>query len=123
MSRSQIPIAQLSRFFALCGLLLFTSLVFAEDPEAEFDRANDAYQQGDFEEARRIWMPLAKASHPKAQLGMGNLYFKGASDSPPARRSGPGARFPVSARVLRRVAHAPGFGSDSLRCRESLGTL
>ncbi len=51
--------------------MLFTPLVFAEDPEAEFDRANDAYQQGDFEEARRIWMSLAKASHPKVQLGKG----------------------------------------------------
>ena len=39
--------------------------------------AQSAYDNGQFEEARRIWVPLAEAGDPEAQFRLGLLFDLG----------------------------------------------
>ncbi len=41
------------------------------------ERAQRAYTAGDYDEARRLWVPQAENGDPQAQLGLGTLYDLG----------------------------------------------
>ena len=42
-----------------------------------FRHGVDAYQEGDYEQAREAWLPIAEAGHGAAQRNLGLLYFLG----------------------------------------------
>ncbi len=57
----------------LAVMLLFVSTAVADDA----DKANAAFQSGDYETALAIWQPLADSGHADSQFGLGQLYGNG----------------------------------------------
>lgn len=46
-------------------------------PDNDYEHGTEAFRRGDYQQARDIWAPLAEAGDPRAQFGLGNLYFNG----------------------------------------------
>jgi hypothetical protein len=46
-------------------------------PSNDFEHGEEAFNQGDYRKAYRIWEPLARAGDPGSQFWLGNLYFRG----------------------------------------------
>ena len=67
----------------LTGLLLGMFLavwggaVHTQDYEQDFQRAVEAAQNGDFETAFRLWLPMAELGFASAQASLGILYNRG----------------------------------------------
>src|SRR6476660_9906699 len=72
------------------GLVLLIALVLAEPCVAgAFEEGLTAYDQGQFETAFRLWLPLAEQGHVAAQFNVAVMYEKGsgvARDSAEAAR-------------------------------------
>ncbi len=60
--------------FLVLGLAPFASPVAVAD---DFVLGREAYLQGNFAEALRLWAPLADENDPRAQFSIGSLYFEG----------------------------------------------
>ena len=58
---------------ALTALMLFATPVVAWD----WEDGVDAYKAGDYQKAFRLWEPLAKRGHAKAQSNLGVMYSNG----------------------------------------------
>ena len=64
----------------LCVTLVTLSLSVQTLPAARaesFARGWDAYDQGDYEQAVRLWLPLAEQGHVNAQINLGVMYDNG----------------------------------------------
>lgn len=47
------------------------------DEQFRYDKGYDAYEQGDYKNALKEWLPLANNGHPKAQFELGRMYKDG----------------------------------------------
>ncbi|HAE03852.1 MAG TPA: hypothetical protein DCG04_20875, partial [Rhodospirillaceae bacterium] len=66
------------RKLTLCCLALIATLWGATPAySADFQDGWNAYQRGDFTEARKIWTTLAEAGSAKAMFNLGVLYDEG----------------------------------------------
>lgn len=67
--------------FILLSLMIGLSLNLANadalTADQAFERARDAYQAKNYEQARQAFKPLAESGHAKAQIYMGSIYDKG----------------------------------------------
>lgn len=54
-----------------------SATAIAADPSVEYRTGLAAYDAGEYDKARRIWLPLAEKGYMLAQRGMGKLYEKG----------------------------------------------
>lgn len=87
-----------NRFDWLCLLTFFAIVMVMALPaqaEEDYEAGKRAYLKGDYEEALRIWQPLADGGNKFAQFSLGSLYFEGA---------GVEKDLPESAKWFRRAA-------------------
>ena len=61
---------------ALLALSLNVHALLAASAES-FQRGWDAYDQGDYGQAVRLWLPLAEQGHVNAQINLGVMYDNG----------------------------------------------
>ncbi len=61
----------------LVALTLMAAAVSAGSAPAGWDEGRAAFERGDFEAARKAWLPLAEAGDARAQAALGSLYLDG----------------------------------------------
>src|SRR5579864_8226278 len=80
-SRNQAQCAilcSMSRFaFVIAVLMLLSGFARAESPDAAFRDGLAAYNTGDYARALAAWEPLAVTGEPRAQAGLGFMYYSG----------------------------------------------
>ena len=57
--------------------ILFISLISLSTYAGPLEDGFDAYDRGDYQTAKNLWLPLAKGDNADAQYNMGLLYMKG----------------------------------------------
>ena len=63
----------LTFLLSLTFLFLFSGSVYGDD----FQDGVDAYKNGDYKEAVRLWLPLAEQGYANAQYNLGLMYANG----------------------------------------------
>jgi TPR repeat protein len=67
----------MSRLAFLIAVLLLPGFARAESPDAAFRNGLAAYNTGSYARALAAWEPLAVAGEPRAQAGLGFMYYSG----------------------------------------------
>ena len=78
-------LSQLVIFAAIAAIAASTGCRSLE--RESYEQGLEAYERGDFDEALRIWHPLAEAGYMRAQARLGVMYFNGEGVARDAREA------------------------------------
>ena len=109
MDRDSSRKVRVRAFAAIGGAAALCMAVLAAPPArgADFFEAYEAFQRGEYEEAREVWSQLARDGDVDAQFNLGTLYENGLGVAPDAEQAARWYRAAASRRVdLARLALA-----------------